>query len=105
MQIGDAGRVGELGSVVGSSGEYSASTFENPWGCYGQTDYPHATDSEGPWVVNVHARTECPGKFRVPKLWVETQLYRETHCVFSICFGIEPRGEVASDTAYNAYLV
>ena len=39
-------------------------------GCYGQTDYPHASDSEGPWVVNVHSRTVCPNGFEVPEIWV-----------------------------------
>ena len=72
-RLPDAPPVTELGALVGPGGDYARDLVDNPWGCYGQTDYPHASDSEGPWVVNVHARTVCPNGFEVPEIWVETE--------------------------------
>ncbi len=104
-RLPDAPPVTELGALVGPGRDYARDLVDNPWGCYGQTDYPHASDSEGPWVVNVHARTVCPNGFEVPEIWVETELYRQTHCFLGFCFGLEPWGPEVSDTAYNAYSI
>ncbi len=85
---------------------YSSGRFEgNPHGCYGLTEHPHKSNHSGFAEVSLHARSECPGNFVVPFLWVQTQLYRETHCVWSTCFGSEPWGNVDSRRKDDGYSV
>ena len=55
--------------------DYTHDLVDNPWGCYGQTDYPHASNSKGTGVVNVHARTVCPNNFTVPELGPDGNTY------------------------------
>lgn len=106
-QMNEAGSTSILRSYLGSSssGASGASGIiieENEWGCYGQTDNPHQTIHYDIKVVNVHARTKCDDD-RMPVLWVETQLYREYNCIFSVCFGIEPWGAESEQYEYNEY--
>ena len=65
----------------------------NQWDCYGQTFDPHATNRREGRSAAVHARSECPNRLSVPFLLVQTQLYKETHCVGSICFGVMAWGD------------
>ncbi len=85
---------------------YSSGGFvNNPYGCYGLTEYPHKSTDSGFDEVSLHARSECPGNFVVPFLWVQTQLYRETHCAWSTCFGSEPWGPVDTQSIDYGYSV
>jgi hypothetical protein len=62
----------ELGSQQTSKNGVSpaATLGGNPYGCYGQTDYPHWSSD----YASVHARTKC--SVALPELYVETDLYR-----------------------------
>ncbi len=62
-------------ATLGSTGSVStdATLSGNPYGCYGQTDYPHQS-STSPGYANVHARTRC--SVYVYHVYVYTELYR-----------------------------
>ena len=78
---------------------------ENPYGCYGQTENPHVSNYNGFNEVSLYARSACPGNFAVPFLWVQTQLYRETYCIGSVCLNIEPWGLVDTRSVDYGYSV
>ncbi len=90
------GRVVEGKSVIQS----------NEWDCFGQTFNPHATDDipEGRSAA-VHAKSECPDRLEVPFLRVQTQLYKETHCIGSICFGVIAWGDPETVSKENTWRV
>ena len=49
----------------------------NPYGCEGQTDYPHkSTHQSG--NANVVARTTCPAPHLMAEIYVSTQLYKRS---------------------------
>jgi hypothetical protein len=62
-------------TTVQSPGTTSTSTTlsSNPYGCYGQTDYPHESTTD-PGYARVHARTQC--NVNVYYIYVYTELYR-----------------------------
>jgi hypothetical protein len=57
----------------GGPAEINQAMEPNPYGCVGTTDNPHKSTHVG-FTVNVVARTRCT--VVVPKIYVETTLYR-----------------------------
>jgi len=77
-----------------------ADSFPNPYGCYGQTDYPHRSNTP-PNNANVHAFTEC--SVNVPEIHVDTQLFKRSCTAWVFCEW-KAWGPVGEETRYDRYI-
>lgn len=83
-----------------SSATLNATQIENPYGCVGQTDYPHRSTHAGGQRVNVIAWTECD--VPVPVIYTATQLFHRTCKWLGFVCAWEPYGLPGSTIAYSS---
>ena len=80
-------KAGMAGAAFGLPGKTIIQN--NPYGCYGQSHNPHATNRYNQRVALGKADSACPSdQPNMPFLRVQTQLYKEHTCIGSICFGV-----------------
>lgn len=69
-----------------------ADSFPNPYGCYGQTDNPHASRTAEYLEVVVKARTVCPNGPSMTRIGVDIVLMKGSICISDTCLIWTPYG-------------
>ena len=82
-----------------------ADAFPNPYGCYGETDYPHASKSAQYREVVVKARTICPNGPSMTRIGVDIVLMKGSICVLGACAIWTPYGNPSYNDDENQTLV
>ena len=90
IQLGTSGG----GNPDGSS-DQQADGDVNPYGCYGQTDDPHASRTSGYTDIAVKARTVCPNGPVMDVIGVDIILMKGRICVFGQCLFWDPYSDIS----------
>ena len=73
----------------------------NPYGCYGQTDKPYTSKTNGYTNIIVEARTVCSDGPAVPLLGSDVTLMRGSYCGFGYCAVWTSYGKLDINLAEN----
>ena len=75
----------EDSAILMPEGDDNAQVAPNPYGCYGQTDNPHASSTSGYTDIVVKARTVCPTGPDMPRIGVDLVLMKGSVCIGTAC--------------------